>query len=315
MVFLHWIRCRRFLWRGALDRIKVLRMMQSRLPSSAASTFVIPPAALQTLQEVVTPSQLSTTSWLAVQSWAWTLDPAFLRSFLPYTFCTHVYCGPRMVDELGHVNNAKYLEIMEFARWHQLSFLGLGSFLSAKRIAFVVSDLSIAYVREVPPLRTVAVRTRILPATTSSSEASFDRRLYAEQEIWSEDGRVLHASALMSVALVGAVEYDTELQQRYATSTGVPGATSSAPPRATAATKRKRTPLVCLQALSAATGCDTVEELKQLFAAAQRKEKMEETVSVVSSSGPDSAACVQRYAALWRDWRNVVRRRIFVPPK
>jgi len=51
-------------------------------------------------------------------------------------------------DRFGHVNNARYLELLEEARWAHLEARGVGSdFLTAHRVFPVVVRITIAYRR------------------------------------------------------------------------------------------------------------------------------------------------------------------------
>ncbi|KAH9600272.1 hypothetical protein LSM04_001547 [Trypanosoma melophagium] len=138
-----------------------------------------------------------------------------------YTF---VYAGLRMVDILGHVNNSKYLEICELARWHLGGYSGLVPILRKSGANFVAASVVMQFVREMPPCRRYLVTTEILrfegandsgmtnsTNTTSSTEVNKvdgddlpqDGRMVLVQEIWSADGKKLYAGILLRAALVG----------------------------------------------------------------------------------------------------------------
>ncbi|ORC87052.1 uncharacterized protein TM35_000242020 [Trypanosoma theileri] len=141
---------------------------------------------------------------------------------------TYVYAGLRMVDILGHVNNSKYLEICELARWHFGGYSGLFPVLLKARVNFVAASVVMQFVREMPPFRRYLVTTEVLRFegandsgtntssniinTTPSAETSKgsdgndtprDGRVVLVQEIWSADGKKLYAGVLFRAALVG----------------------------------------------------------------------------------------------------------------
>ncbi|RNF01399.1 hypothetical protein TraAM80_07050 [Trypanosoma rangeli] len=132
---------------------------------------------------------------------------------------TCVYAGIRMADIFGHVNNAKYLEMCELARWHYAAYSGLAQTYLKKRTSLVVASVSIQYVRELPPCRSYLVTTEVLrfedagPVSvgpTSGRDGSGVAkqlppagRMVFMHEIWSMDKKILHAGILLRAALVG----------------------------------------------------------------------------------------------------------------
>ncbi|CAJ1009507.1 putative Thioesterase-like superfamily/Thioesterase superfamily [Leishmania naiffi] len=282
MVLLHLLRCQRFLWRGLRDRARVSKMISGSLPipSSCAEGSVVPVRVIRAAAARTAALQQAPRPPPPRFVWPWLRQLPFDRAFVQFIaqpMVVPMYCGLRMIDQYGHVNNSKYLELCELARWHQLSFLGIGTMMVQHRVTFVVSDLSITYQREIKPRSTVWVATRIvLPpsstalATPSSSSSppveappSDKRRLYVEHEIWSKDGCKLHATSTVSAALIGSVEYEQELARRYdptakAAAAAAAGASVSTRPR-------QRATLNCEHALADAAGLSSVAELRKLF--------------------------------------------------
>eukprot|EP00758_Cryptobia_borreli_P003786 Tbor_TRINITY_DN3982_c0_g1::TRINITY_DN3982_c0_g1_i2::g.839::m.839 len=75
--------------------------------------------------------------------------------------CMQMYIGYRLIDIFGHVNNAKYLEICELARWHQLGLIYGVSCFRYGGIFPVVSSISMQYIRQIQPGRRVNVYTQL----------------------------------------------------------------------------------------------------------------------------------------------------------
>ncbi|KAF8275953.1 hypothetical protein TcYC6_0012250 [Trypanosoma cruzi] len=132
---------------------------------------------------------------------------------------TCVYAGIRMADIFGHVNNSKYLEICELARWHYGGYIGMVKILWELRASFVVASVNVQYVREILPCRRYLVTTEVLrfeDAGSSSDkpisgkdESGVARnlppagRMVIMHEIWSMDKKTLYAGILLRAALVG----------------------------------------------------------------------------------------------------------------
>ncbi|KEG13076.1 hypothetical protein DQ04_01231110 [Trypanosoma grayi] len=131
-----------------------------------------------------------------------------------------VYAGLRMADMFGHINNARYLEIFELARWHHAGYAGLATTLREANASFVVASANVQYVREMPPCRRYLVTVQLLqfegtdataagggaarsPATSGGDAPPRDGRMVIMQEIWSADEKTLYAGVLLRAALVG----------------------------------------------------------------------------------------------------------------
>lgn len=205
MVLLHSIRCLRHAHRGRKIQRSAMERIKASLTATASNTSGVG-------------GDIDT---LAAQ--------AFARSFMPNQVVSTAYCGLHMIDMAGHVNNAKYLEIYEYGRWHQLSFLGLTDFFRGQSGIFVVADLTIQYVREIKPFVTVQVTTQFLPATDTPTEANHGRnkRLVCSQAIWSADGSKLHSAAVMEVALLAPPSYAAHLNETFNNPFPTPSSSSS----------------------------------------------------------------------------------------
>ncbi|CAJ1989784.1 Thioesterase-like superfamily/Thioesterase superfamily [Leishmania donovani] len=339
MALAHILRCQRFFWLGLRDRMRVSKMISGTLPipASDAMMSVVPVKAIRAVAAAPPQTPRPPLPWL-VLPWRRQLppDPAFSQ-FVAQPMVVPMYCGLRLIDEFGHVNNAKYLELCELARWRQLSFLGIGTMMARLRVAFVVSDLSVTYQREIRPWSRVWLSTRILlpPSSTAfagplssplpgAAPSSDKRRLYIEHEIWSKDGRKLHAAITLAAALIGPVKYEQELARRYDPTAA---AAAAAPPHAPAGTRaRQRTTLNCEHVLADALDLSSVAELRKLFESAEHictpaVGDGDAAAAAKSDEMPDqeSAARQERItglARIWRTTRNQLRHTSFIssPP-
>lgn len=337
----HIVRCQRFFWLGLRDRVRVSKMISGALPIPAgdAMTSVVPVKAIRAVAAAAQQTPRPPLPWF-VRPWSRQLphDPAF-GQFVAQPMVVPMYCGLRLIDEFGHVNNAKYLELCELARWRQLSFLGIGTVMARLRVAFVVSDVSVTYQREIRPCSTVWLVTRILlpPSSTAfagppssslsgAAPSSDKKRLYIEHEIWSKDGRKLHATSTLGAALIGPVKYEQELARRYDPTAS---ATAAAAPHAAAGTRvRQRTTLNCEQVLADVLGLSSVAELRKLFESADHVctpvvGDGDATAAAAAKSGEvldkESAERQERIAGLTHIWgtsRNQLRHKSLVvsPP-
>ena len=67
---------------------------------------------------------------------------------------------PEMTDEYGHLNNARYLELFELARWHILEKSSLGiDYVREKKIVPVILEVNIKYKKEVYPGENIQIET------------------------------------------------------------------------------------------------------------------------------------------------------------
>lgn len=108
------------------------------------------------------------------------------------------------VDVIGHVNNAKYLEYMEWARFDWLLQQGL-TLEELRRRGFmpVVAHISINYRKELHMLEEVQIRTTVIKKGTKSFVIRHE--LYNQHEELAADGDVtmvmIDAKTRRSIAL------------------------------------------------------------------------------------------------------------------
>ncbi|WP_139492313.1 acyl-CoA thioesterase [Brevibacillus dissolubilis] len=116
------------------------------------------------------------------------------------------------VDTIGHVNNAKYLEYMEWARFEWLKELGLTMEAMRERgILPVVVNININYRKEVLMDETLKIVTKPLTVGNKSSVIG--------QEIYNEAGDLVADAKITSVMIDAkarrAVEAPAELQKFF----------------------------------------------------------------------------------------------------
>eukprot|EP00388_Colpodella_angusta_P000608 GDKJ01002138.1.p1 GENE.GDKJ01002138.1~~GDKJ01002138.1.p1 ORF type:complete len:227 (+),score=-2.70 GDKJ01002138.1:37-681(+) len=110
--------------------------------------------------------------------------------------------GLRMTDMFGHINNSRYIEAMEFARWHQMSCTGMYGRMKRGKLFPVVSSLDLQFVREIKPCSTVVIRTQM--GTPIGKSAVF------YQQIESVKGDVIHATGIIRFAWLNESSYRHE---------------------------------------------------------------------------------------------------------
>lgn len=100
-------------------------------------------------------------------------EPAIIA---PLGTSSHTYrVWPHQIDYNLHLNNAKYLNILEHARWVLFRENGWFKYLFAKRLNVVVASFEITFIRELNIFTQFEVRSRVL---------SWDEKyLYVEQRI------------------------------------------------------------------------------------------------------------------------------------
>ncbi|CUE99435.1 thioesterase-like protein, putative [Bodo saltans] len=107
---------------------------------------------------------------------------------------THVYAGFRMMDAFMHVNNARYLELFEFARWHEAGVKRSISAFKAAGIYPTIGAVHVQFIKEVPPASLVMIRSRIVSLE--------DRTFVIRQHMFNKSGTKLHATALFRMSLI-----------------------------------------------------------------------------------------------------------------
>lgn len=127
-----------------------------------------------------------------------------LRSYLRGVRCPEVgvfdetsvnlYAGWRMIDAFGHVNNAKYLELFEFGRWHQGGAQRSVKTFKKAQLYPVVAAVHIQYMSEIKAMTTVQVKSKIVNAD--------DRSFVMRQHMLSQDGTKLFSTAFFRLSIV-----------------------------------------------------------------------------------------------------------------
>ena len=73
-------------------------------------------------------------------------------------------------DSFGHVNNARYLEIMEEARWQFAEHYGLIKLLDEENLGFIIIHMDLRFRRPVLEGDRIEVMTRLITLGGSSGE-------------------------------------------------------------------------------------------------------------------------------------------------
>ena len=73
-------------------------------------------------------------------------------------------------DGFGHVNNARYLEILEEARWQFAENIGLVSLLRESNLGFIIMDLRIRFRAPVVEGDCICVDTNLISLGSASGE-------------------------------------------------------------------------------------------------------------------------------------------------
>jgi YbgC/YbaW family acyl-CoA thioester hydrolase len=99
------------------------------------------------------------------------------------------------LDSFGHVNNAKYLEIFESARWEFITANGFGlDVVKSEMIGPVIMDVHVKYKRELNNREEIEVLSQCL-------EMRNRMIITLQQEIINQEGKVA-SHAIFSVGLM-----------------------------------------------------------------------------------------------------------------
>lgn len=117
------------------------------------------------------------------------------------------------LDVYQHVNNARYLEFLEEARWQWLEEADAFNWLMAQKLAFVVVNININY-------RRPAVLGDCLVIESDVSQLSSRSGIIAQRVLLAED-RTVVADALLTFVCIDlrtqkAVPLEGELRERLA---------------------------------------------------------------------------------------------------
>lgn len=100
------------------------------------------------------------------------------------------------LDLYGHVNNARYLEFLEEARWFHYEKLFENNFFENEGLAFVIVNVNINY-------RKPAVLGNLLEIETEPKSFT-SRKVTLSQKITLDSGRTVIADAEVTFVLVDA---------------------------------------------------------------------------------------------------------------
>ena len=73
-------------------------------------------------------------------------------------------------DAFGHVNNARYLEIMEEARWQYAEHHGLVEMLVRQNLGFIIMRMDIAFRHPVVEGDTISILTKLITLGSAAGE-------------------------------------------------------------------------------------------------------------------------------------------------
>lgn len=83
------------------------------------------------------------------------------------------------LDGYGHVNNARYLEFLEAARWHYFNTLGINQDL--RQAQLVVAHMDIRYRRAVGLDEQIAIDSQIV--AVQSRQIQVEQHIYSQNQI------------------------------------------------------------------------------------------------------------------------------------
>jgi thioesterase-3 len=86
-------------------------------------------------------------------------------------------------DSFGHVNNARYLEIMEEARWQYAEHHGLVELLTQQQLGFIIVSMDIRFRAPVVEGDTICISTSLVTLGSASGEVSQNIRKKGETRI------------------------------------------------------------------------------------------------------------------------------------
>uniref|UniRef100_A0A7S1LE87 Thioesterase domain-containing protein n=1 Tax=Neobodo designis TaxID=312471 RepID=A0A7S1LE87_NEODS len=106
---------------------------------------------------------------------------------------TRVYVGYRAMDLFMHVNNARYLEYFEFARWHHGARANINARFWDTGVYPVVGTAHVQFLKELKPGRFAFVSTQVVGVHKRS--LVLEQRLVTHKPKTQEE--VLHATMVM----------------------------------------------------------------------------------------------------------------------
>jgi YbgC/YbaW family acyl-CoA thioester hydrolase len=97
------------------------------------------------------------------------------------------------LDSFGHVNNARYFELLEQARWDLITERGFGiDAIRSSRTGPTILEINIRFLRELKPRDVVVIRTEMI---------SYERKIgKLRQQMLKDDGSVA-CEAIFTIGL------------------------------------------------------------------------------------------------------------------
>jgi acyl-CoA thioester hydrolase len=117
---------------------------------------------------------------------------------MPYIHEKTIVISEAHLDSFGHVNNARYLELLEMARWDLITERGFGiDKIRASRTGPTILEINIRFLRELSPRDAVVIRTELI---------SYERKVgKLRQQMIKGDG----AMACEAIFTIGLFDLDT----------------------------------------------------------------------------------------------------------
>lgn len=112
---------------------------------------------------------------------------------MPFTHEKSIIISEAHLDSFGHVNNARYLELLEQARWDLITERGFGiDVIRRTKSGPTILEINIRFFRELGPRDVVVIRTEML---------SYERKVgKLRQQMIKADGSVA-CEAIFTIGL------------------------------------------------------------------------------------------------------------------
>ena len=112
---------------------------------------------------------------------------------MPYVHEKAIVISEAHLDSFGHVNNARYLELLEQARWDLITERGFGiDVIRSSRTGPTILEINIRFLRELAARDAIVIRTEIL---------SYERKVgKLRQQLIRADGNVA-CEAIFTIGL------------------------------------------------------------------------------------------------------------------
>jgi thioesterase-3 len=112
---------------------------------------------------------------------------------MPFTHDKTIIISEAHLDSFGHVNNARYLELLEQARWDLITERGFGiDTIRRSHTGPTILEITIRFLRELAPRDVVTIRTELL---------SYEKKIgKLQQQMLKADG-TLACEAVFTIGL------------------------------------------------------------------------------------------------------------------